>query len=420
MYKYLLVSLTLFFGVFIDVRSQNAEIGEASPKPPPALPAACETILVESGDTRFPNLVVALDGSVVLSHGGSPAVPMPPGHRLISRRSADGGASWEPPVVIREPGIQGGGMLVDEQSGAILCFSHEHHPHPRRPQPPFPAQVHRSDDHGRSWQTQEARFLPDARGHVPALHMAEHGIALQHGAHAGRLLRAARVYDGDNHLGEVHIGYNIALFSDDAGVTWRPSAPFPDRGTGEGAIVELRDGSLLFSSRKQFFHPGQHLTAERSFASSRDGGETWHDAKSIAALPDGPRYRGSEKRGANYNGHFGILAGLTRVPDAERDILVYSSPDTDGHERVNMTVWLSIDGGRSWPVKRRLFAGPSAYSTVIAGRPGTPSGGWIYCAFEGGAERTYEGIRLVRFNLAWLLAGEPTGDRTVPDGAGGR
>lgn len=384
--------------------------------PPPTFvpPAICETVLVER-DTRFPNLVVATDGSVVLTHGGSPTVPPPPGQRLVSRRSSDGGATWEPTVVIRKPAIQGGGMLVDERSGALFVFSHEHHPHPRRPLPPFPAQVHRSDNHGRTWRTQDAHFLPDARGHVPALHMAEHGIALRYGPRPGRLLRAARVYDGDNHRGEPHNGYNTAIFSDDGGVTWQPSAPFPDGGTGEGAIVELRDGTLLFSSRKQFFHRGQERSAARWFARSHDGGETWHDLSPIAALPDGPRYRGAEKRGCNYNGHYGILAGLTRVPDDERDLLIYSSPDTAGHERVNLSVWLSLDGGQTWPLKRSIFSGPSAYSSVIAGRPGTASAAWVYVAYEGGLQQMYEGVRVQRFTLAWLLAGDPTGNGAVPD-----
>jgi sialidase-1 len=362
---------------------------------------AFEACLVDVG-TRFPNLIVGTDGTVILTHGGLPDVPPKPGQRLVSRRSTDGGASWEDRTLIQEPAIQGGGMLVDDATGAIFAFCHREHVHPRRPRPPYPAQVHRSTDQGRSWQTVEATFQPDVHGNVPALHMAEHGIALHHGAKPGRLIRAARVWDGENAKGEFHTGYNTALFSDDGGRTWIPSAPFPSLGTGEGAIAELRDGTLLYSSRKQYFHDGQAMTSGRWFARSRDAGETWEAPVCQEALPDGPRYRGSEKRGCNYNGHYGILAGLTRVPDDERDILLYTSPDTDGHERKDLTVWVSFDGGRTWPVKRLLFQGPAAYSTIVAGCPGTPSEGWIYCAFEGGVDQMYEGVRLVRFNRVWL------------------
>ena len=73
-----------------------------------------------------------------------------------------------------------------------------------------------------------------------------------------------------------------------------------------------------------------------------------------------------------------------------------------------MTVWASFDGGKSWPVKRLVFEGPGAYSSLDAGRPGTPSEGWIYLLFESG------GGTMARFNLGWLLKGEKTGDGEVP------
>ncbi len=362
---------------------------------------AFEACLVDAG-TRFPNLVVSTDGTVILTHGGHPDVPPKPGQRMVSRRSIDGGASWEGMVLLQEPAIQGGGMVVDDNTGTIFAFCHREHVHPRRAKPPYPAQVYRSSDNARNWQAVEATFNPDVQGNVPALHMAEHGITLHHGPRPGRLIRAARVWNGENFKGELHTGYNSALFSDDGGRTWNPSTPFPDLGTGEGAIVERRDGTLLYSSRKQYFHEGQAVTSGRWFASSRDAGECWEGLHCQEMLPDGPRYRGPEKRGCNYNGHYGILAGLTRVPDDERDILLYTSQDTDSHERKDLAVWASFDGGRTWPVKRMVYNGPAAYSTIIAGRPGTVSEGWIYCAFEGGTHQMYEGVRLVRFNMAWL------------------
>ena len=73
--------------------------------------------------------------------------------------------------------------------------------------------------------------------------------------------------------------------------------------------------------------------------------------------------------------------------------------------------WASFDGGKTWPVKRLVFAGPSAYSSLDAGRPGTPSEGWIYLHFEGGPGG---GSQVARFNLAWLLDGESTEDGEIP------
>ena len=45
---------------------------------------------------------------------------------------------------------------------------------------------------------------------------------------------------------------------------------------------------------------------------------------------------------------------------------------------------------------------------MSAGRPDTPSQGWIYLNFEDG------GSKVARFNLTWMLEGELTGDGEIP------
>ncbi|MCP4513089.1 MAG: exo-alpha-sialidase, partial [Fuerstiella sp.] len=92
-------------------------------------------------------------------------------------------------------------------------------------------------------------------------------------------------------------------------------------------------------------------------------------------------------------------------------VLIFSNIDTPNAKRERGTVWVSMDGGMTWPVKRLVYEGASAYSSLTAGRPGTPSEGWIYLHFEGGPEG---GSQVARFNLSWLIAGEPTGDGTIP------
>ena len=118
------------------------------------------------------------------------------------------------------------------------------------------------------------------------------------------------------------------------------------------------------------------------FGWSDDGGETWTDPEFSLNLPDGPQYRGDEKRESCYNGHFGMAGGLVRLPIAGRDILIYSNADEPECARNKMTVWASFDGGQTWPVKRLVYGGPSAYSSLNAGRPGTASEGWVYLQFE--------------------------------------
>ncbi len=335
-------------------------------------------------DQRLPNVVVATDGAVLAAWGWG---------QVRVRRSEDGGTTWGPEIAVGK-GLLSGGVTLDEKTGDILLFTEAKHP-------PAPLTMYRSQDHGKSWKEEAVVIHPDGNGNVPSMCMAEHGITLRHGEHVGRLLRPARVYEGKR-------GYNSAVYSDDGGKHWRSSGPFPIVGTGEGAVAELSNGHVYYSSRNHWFEKEENFRYQRPFAWSYDGGATWRDAGYHKELPDGPRYRGS-RRGSNYNGHFGMMCGLARLPVENRDILVYSNADTPEHHRVRMTVWASFDGGKSWPVKRLVFAGPSAYSSLDAGRPGTPAEGWIYLLFESG------GAKMARFNLSWLLEGEKTGDGDVPE-----
>jgi sialidase-1 len=73
-----------------------------------------------------------------------------------------------------------------------------------------------------------------------------------------------------------------------------------------------------------------------------------------------------------------------------------------------MTVWASFDRGETWPVKRLVYQGPSAYSSLAAAPDGT-----AYLLFERGDKKLYEHIAVVRFNLAWLTSGV-SGHHTSP------
>jgi len=341
---------------------------------------------------RFPNVIVTTRGTVLCVWGSQ---------SVRCRRSEDGGQSWSEEIPIAVPGFHAGGAIVDETNGQILVFVEASHP-------PAPLTVYRSVDDGRTWQPLSVTVRPDVNGKTPFMHMAEHGITLRYGPTKGRLLRPARVYDRPR-------GYNTAIYSDDGGVTWHTSAPFPDEGTGEGAVAELADGRIYYSSRKHYFESVEDFSWKRLFAWSHDGGQTWAELGASEILPDGPRYRGAERRGSNYNGHFGMMAGLTRLPIQNHDILIYSNADHEGHERIRLTVWASLDGGRTWPIKRLVHEGMSAYSSLAAGRPETASEGWIYLFFEhGDGKQQYAGRTVARFNLAWLLAGEKTADGDIP------
>jgi sialidase-1 len=343
---------------------------------------ALQTQTIFNGE-RFPNVVVTTDGTLVTTWGSS---------AMQVRRSTDGGVTWGSAITVGS-GIHGGGVTVDEGTGDIMLFTHP--THPDRDGSTVPRTMYRSTDDGLSWQAETATYPADVNGFVPSLHMAEHGLTLAQGQHAGRLIRPARVYQETN--GQ-RLGYNTAIYSDDGGQTWNPSAPFPEQGTGEGAIAELSDGRLYYNSRVHW--EGAPQNTRRRSAWSYDGGATWEDWSVVDVLPDGRQDRS-----------YGCMGGLVRLPVEGHDILVFSNLDTPNPTRERITVWASFDGGETWPVKRLVDAGPSGYSSLAAGRHGTPTEGWIYLQYEEGPGTAG---KIARFNLSWLLDGEPTGDGTIP------
>jgi sialidase-1 len=332
--------------------------------------------LVHKGG-RFPNILATTDGTLLAVWGG-----------VKVARSEDGGETWGAEIAIG-PGFMGGGATVNEKTGDILVFVEEKHP-------PAPLTMYRSKDDGKTWSPAKTVIHPDANGNVPSMHMNEAGITLRRGKHAGRIVRAARHYAGRNHRDQWPEHYTTAVFSDNGGKTWNVSKPFADMGTGEAALVELSDGRLYYNSRAHWYKDKDQPPLRRRCAYSADGGETWTGWRVVDVLPDGPQ-----------DTNYGCMGGLARLPIKGRDILVYSNCDSPKGRRRG-TVWASFDGGKTWPLKRLVQEGGFAYSSITAGRPNTKSEGWIYLNFEGG------GSQVAKFNLSWLLRGEPTGDGAIP------
>lgn len=305
-------------------------------------------------------IMVAMDGSV-----------------LADRRSTDGGKTWGQQISI----LGGQGRILNENNGNILKLD------PGGANDIPQNYLFKSWDNGLNWVKEEIVRHPDVNGWHPIISGCEEGITLRHGVHKGRLLMPARVLIDYNATNDSLLPYHYssALYSDDNGKTWFCSAPYPVAGTGESALVELSDGTIYYNSRNHN-RPGN-----RDIAWSYDGGETWTEQYICPYLPDGP---------PNVYGNKG---GLVRLEMDEADVLIFSMTDnpngptaihsTEG--RMNITVWASFDGGKTWPLKK-LVHSRGGYSHLAAGRPGTPSEGLIFLTTDG---------LYARFNLAWITNG---------------
>jgi len=328
-------------------------------------------------NVRIPKIIVTNDGTILAFADCCRQV----------RRSEDSGKTWHPN---REtaPDVSGG-AIVDETTGDVLLVCARQ------------GFLYRSQDDGVTWGKEQIVIRPNAAGYgtpegVPAsATCSESGITLQAGEHKGRLLMPVRIQppEGNNAQEYWAYNYNTSIYSDDGGKSWQVSDPVQG-GTGEGTLAELSDGRIYYNSRC-------HMAVDhrRYIAWSHDGGHRWVDWQSSDALFEigEPFYF---KYGSKPS--YGCNAGLVRMPletTGGKDVLLFSTPDNPGGSRVRMTVWASFDGATTWPLKRLVHAGPSAYSSLAARPDGT-----ILLLFEGG-DTLYGNITIARFNLAWLTAG---------------
>ena len=348
-----------------------------------AEPAATQEIQDLFDRVRLPKIVVAPDGSVLAFAKGC---------RLL-RRSEDGGKSWSAVETIAKTGA--GNAIVDETKGHVLIVF---------PKPPL---LLRSTDNGKTWKTEKITFKPNAIGHgtpegIPVnVGCSESGLTLQHGKHKGRLLMPARIQPpkGNNAQEYWAYNYNTSIYSDDGGTTWQVAEPVQS-GTGEGTLAELSDGRIYYNSRCHMA-----VDARRRIAWSHDGGHRWVEWQVAKYLFEvgGPHYFKYSRQPS-----YGCNAGLVRVPPEAtggRDVLLFSTIDNPGagdkNCRVRMTVWGSFDQTKTWPVKRLVWPGPSAYSSLAADRKGN-----IYLLFERGKKHRYESVAFTRFELNWVTGGK--------------
>ena len=299
---------------------------------------------------------------------------------LVVRRSLDDGRTWLPmQTVIPGEGseaIMNPCPVVDTSSGSVLLFCIDAH---RRAHGRHRHLVVTSTDSGETWSApvDMARQIADYDDtFVPGP-----GVSIQ--LASGRLVIPGYtgIFDSTTRTG----CRSSILYSDDHGSTWafgdRVSAP-----TNECQAVELSDGRLMLNMRD---NTGKSC---RAVAFSEDGGQTWGPVYWDAALNECPCQASII--------HYGIAGQNTS------DCLLFANPDVSGErfgtvKRTRMTVKLSYDEGKTWPVKRLIHRGPSSYSSLAR-----LSDGDIGIVFEGGREHRREWIRFMRFSLDWLTQGE--------------
>ncbi|WP_170126358.1 sialidase family protein [Arenibacter echinorum] len=300
---------------------------------------------------------------------------------LVMKRSTDGGKTWgQLEVLWHDEGNTCGNPspVVDSDTGNIFLLStwnlgtdHESDIIAQKSEDTRRVFILKSTNDGKGWGkpkeiTSDVK-LPNWTWYATG---PGSGIQILGGKYKGRLVIAC-----DHIEAATKKYYSHTIFSDDHGSTWKLGGSTPQDQVNECEVVELSDHSLMLNMRNY-----DRNMVSRQLAYSDDGGESWKDMHHHESLVEP------------------ICQASTLRFQVEDKVYVLFANPADIKKRVNMTLRLSKDDGKSWPIEKQIFSGPSAYSdlSLIDGK----SFGILY---EGGRESAYEGIIWETFSIKELL-----------------
>ena len=357
------------------------------------------TVLFNMGDYdsqywRIPALVTAADNSLVavVDKRGSSLGDLPNTISIMSRRSTDNGKNWSEPVVVAQGGngktYGDPAVVLDKKTGNLICmFVGDQGLWNATPYNRQGIYVSKSTDNGVSWSEPVAitdQVYANHSSWYAGFAGSGHGLCLKD----GRLMFVLAIRATSATGVPLH---NYAIYSDDGGDNWTLSTNAATTAGDEAKVVELENGDILMSIR----NPSK---GNRIFCKSTDRGQTW-----------GKAYFETELKDPACNGDIIRYSYSTDEGSEGKSLLLHSLPESTT-TRENVTIYLSEDDGETWPIKKRLVDGYSAYSSLTVLSDGT-----IGALVEEGKWDSNlpgeDGFQLVfyRFTMDWL-----TSDVTEP------
>ena len=310
----------------------------------------------------------------------------------MSRRSTDNGKNWSEPVVVAQGGngktYGDPAVVLDKKTGNLICmFVGDQGLWNATPYNRQGIYVSKSTDNGVSWSEPVAitdQVYANHSGWYAGFAGSGHGLCLKD----GRLMFVLAIRATSATGVPLH---NYAIYSDDGGDNWTLSTNAATTVGDEAKVVELEDGDILMSIR----NPSK---GNRIFCKSTDRGQTW-----------GKAYFETELKDPACNGDIIRYSYSTDEGSEGKSRLLHSLPESTT-TRENVTVYLSEDDGETWPIKKRLVDGYSAYSSLTV----LPDGTIGALVEEGKWDSNLpgeDGFQLVfyRFTMDWL-----TSDVTEP------
>lgn len=271
---------------------------------------------------------------------------------LDFKRSEDGGRTFGPSsVIVGDPTNSteygGGVFLYSSHSDTVFFLYLDMKSNPSKSL----VYVLRSHDDGVTWSGPVV--ASNGTANASAGEVVGHGIELQNGPHAGRLIVPVTLFFGNTPSAP---GFDLrvwALYSDDDGKTWESGdfMPAPHQQL-ESTVAELKNGSLVMTARNGQARSASDLCEHgqkcRTFARSDDGGASWSEQwyPNVEELP--------------------VHRCQAAMIGAADGTLYFGSPmNMTTGDRTNYTIYASDDGGRHWHWAAGVFGGSSGYSDML-------------------------------------------------------
>jgi len=372
-----------------------------------------ETVVFRAGAEgyhtyRIPSLFATSKGTLLAFCEGRKEASGDSGNiDLLVKRSVDDGKTWSPLDVLWDDGDNTCGNpcpVVDERTGRIwllltwnLGSDGGRNLHDGKSDETRRVFKCHSDDDGATW-TEPIEITDEVKPFEWWWYATGPGIGIQLKGepHLDRL-----VVPCDHTVAGYYYGSHV-IYSDDGGASWHASGTVQPA-CNECQVVELADGRLMLNMRTQDTsgkgpRAARPRNGYRSIAYSSDGGETWSDPVFDEHLGD-PACQAS-------------LIRFSLASESDRDRLLFSNPSPTispaRGERHRMTVRMSYDEGRTWPVGKLVHEGPAAYSCLAR-----LANGQVGLLYEAGERRAYETITFARFGLDWLTDGADHGPESA-------
>lgn len=347
-----------------------------------------QSILFTPGDYnsvsyRIPAIVTAKDGSLVTStdkrNNGSGDLPSNIDQYV--RRSTDNGKTWSDVLMTCGNGISLGygdpALVVDRVTGKIICLVvNDKGFFGSTASAPIRVISTESDDNGITWSAPKdiTNQLYGTSSTNPAT-VKWAGMFISSGRglqlRSGRIMFAGVVRDGVNSGIQVH-----SVYTDDLGQTWHTGTASAVVAGDESKFAERNNGDVIVSIRN---------AGKREWNVSTNKGLSWGTATQHADLTD-----------PNCNGE--IMTYTSTLDGYNKNRMLHSL--CYAGNRTNVSMLLSYNEGVTFPIRKTICAGSSAYSTFTILPDGT-----IGMYFEDGSTgNTYDMI-FVRFSLNWLTGG---------------